>query len=138
MATGNVQIYFHTQLVKTPEGYVTAEPVFPMVMPDFDRPKTPREVLSHAARYIEEFGWTRGRLVEEEGAACAVGAIMKVTGDMDLRTLAYRRLLQHLPTRDDMGTPRRNIESWNDDLGRQESEVIAALHWAAKPTVHEL
>jgi hypothetical protein len=85
------------------------------------RTKTVGDVLRHAARYIEEFGWYQGA-ASNGLRRCVLGATYHVepTGLGDDAMYALARTI---------GTP--SIAAWNDEDGRTAAEVIAALRAAA-------
>jgi hypothetical protein len=51
------------------------ERVAPTVYAKVTEVKTPRQICADAAEYIMEHGWTQGRLQDETGSVCAVGAM---------------------------------------------------------------
>jgi hypothetical protein len=134
-------------MVKTPiKQNPSLETLTPVIFAPGTAPKTVHDVLEHAARYIEEHGWTTGVLENDLGNVCAVGAIAKVSPNSTVLFQAIRRVSNNLPG-DSSVTPVHHVESWNDgldfdaDLGRlrrrREDEVVAALRWSAKRTVAE-
>lgn len=98
---------------------LTLEPQTPQEEP---RPKTARDVLLDAARFLEEHGW---------GGTCAWVAMSKVSGgNWPLCGKASAILASRLPG---SGDPVRRIWDWNDTPGRTGAEVIAAMRAAAGP-----
>lgn len=90
------------------------------------RPKTPQETLLAAARYIEEHGWCQGSWSQPDGSVCLWGALRAiVVGDHgSFSREDWEPLAERLP----LG---KFAAAWNDEPGRTEAEVIAALRAAA-------
>jgi hypothetical protein len=114
---------------------MTVETAIPVEAPS--REKTTADVLRHAARIIEERGWCRGELQDNQGAVCAMGAVhlavagkeygaeilssgWRLQGDAENAIKHYLGL-----SADD------NVEDWNDKTPHTAAEVIAALRAAA-------
>lgn len=99
-------------------------------------PKTPADLLRHAAMILEETGWCRRVHVDEAGRRCLAGAIHAANGqfgnhpgwdDHSLKAIGFvRRVLENtgqewwlLPAH------------WNDMCARDGAEVIGVLRAAA-------
>jgi hypothetical protein len=110
---------------------VTVETAIPVEAPS--REKTTADVLRHAARYLEEFGWVQDDVLDEHGRACAVGALYEVSDhDEYVLDAACRRLAPVVGIGSGTWVMQRvSIGRWNDTPGRTAAEVIAALRAAA-------
>jgi hypothetical protein len=108
---------------------VTVETAIPVEAPS--REKTTADVLRHAARIIEERGWCRGELQDNQGAVCAWGAIdTALAGGVRYEVHDEERLaLQALGA--SLGISWSDVPFWNDHPHRTAAEVIAALRDAA-------
>ena len=97
------------------------------------REKTVADVLRHAARIIEERGWSQGFYEDGEGGVCALGATYLASAlpeDTwgDAETEAERVLARSLPP---SPSGMRAVPFFNDAEGRAADEVTAALRAAA-------
>lgn len=101
------------------------------------------DILRAAAEYMSEHGWTQGRLQNESGQVCAMGAInavlhQRVSGcshvEIDKRlsfeSIAVAMMQNHLGIKMD-GSIVNSIPSWNDAADRTAEDVILALKCAA-------
>lgn len=105
------------------------------------RPIEPwRQVLLDAAQRLRERGWCKGRLRDDAGSNCAIGAIINYTEKSDYVAefvlmrdneaimrlskylgCAYQTLSMHIDT----------VSTWNNNRKRTKEEVIAALEGCA-------
>lgn len=113
------------------------------------------EVLDDAADYLEKHGWLQHRLFDQDTLfACGNGAInmanhghCRYTCDMVGRITWARRQRgaqvvrtlhevvsgnRELSWTMKIDKVRRDVETWNDTLGRTEQQVLDALRQAAK------
>jgi hypothetical protein len=142
------------------EGWIEPKkPMLPLMDPllfDLLRAGAAQMVLDEAADHMELSGFTKGRLQDEYGRVCAIGAIDHVAPSRALfaeaRELLRERLKLQSPDREamvevetsfiekDTGAiaPRwvrkplysgreLRITVWNNELGRAKHEVVAAL-----------
>jgi hypothetical protein len=82
------------------------------------RPPDVDTVLQQAADYLELHGWCRGSLGRRGGPNCVVGALFEIAQTPMVRAAAERLASE-------IGTS--NVAWWNDQRGRSQAEVIAAL-----------
>lgn len=101
------------------------------------RVKTVPDVLRHAARYIEEFGWSDDLTLCDDGRRCTGSAISFVaTGkgwesEDPLVDAAATALIRHIERKPPIWFPMGAVANWNDDEASSAAEVIAALRAAA-------
>lgn len=86
--------------------------------------KTPKAILKHAAKLIEERGWCRGDYEDDDGRLCLIGAIrLASTGSSN----------RHNHRTEDAYRAFRWAENisdavyWNDARSRSKHQVIKAL-----------
>jgi hypothetical protein len=86
------------------------------------RPPDVDTVLQQAADYLEQHGWIQGGHGNHGGPRCVEGAILSVLGNhlyVSTAEAVHRlRLEVHTPL---------PLVRWNDQRGRSQAEVIAAL-----------
>lgn len=96
------------------------------------------QILSGAARYMRECGWCRGKMADEHGRVCALGAITRAMLGLDHLSYtesrrayhaAVKRLRKQLPDSMPMGW---TVAQWNDGVAKSADEVIAKLEEAAR------
>lgn len=86
------------------------------------RPTTIGDGLRAAAGIVRECGHVRGVFEDDRGRVCAMKAIVMVFG-FD-KTEQPRRFMY-------LATGSESVARWNDEDGRTEAEVIAAMETAA-------
>lgn len=124
-----------TNLYADPNFKTTAQAMTFTVVPAFTEPttevpaKTPKEALLHAARYIEEHGWTQKAPKDADGGVCLGQALHEVSSGR-VRAQAAKRLSDQLYRVGDF--PMDNIIHWNDSICTSAAEAVAALRWAAR------
>lgn len=99
-------------------------------------PATVPEVLARAADIIQQRGWHQGWFIDRDtGAVCCVGAI-RIAGGLTATPIYDRDAAAHdlvLNARSRMfGHLKRSVSVWNDEPGRTQAEVVAALRAAAE------
>lgn len=102
------------------------------------------EVCERAVTEIRNNGWHQGESVGRDGGICLIESLSRASKYLDLRGCEdlfpahnYRRLLDHMEwvifgpyeRRPNSGY---RMADWNDRPGRQEQEVLDALHKGAK------
>ena len=86
--------------------------------------KTPKAILKHAAKLIEERGWTKWQMIDAGGSLCAVGAIrMAAAGRTDRGTKEARAAQKCF----ERGLEKHGAVGWNDVVASSKSQVIKAL-----------
>ncbi|MEU8511614.1 hypothetical protein AB0C76_08515 [Kitasatospora sp. NPDC048722] len=84
------------------------------------------------SRYLTVHGWTQGRLFDETGRACILGAQLAVLaagyGTQATAMDARRRLMEQFTTHD---RSVRSVDQWNDAPGRTATQVHRQLDIAA-------
>lgn len=82
-----------------------------------------RKALMDAAELIRERGHCKGRLEDNLGRVCAIGAIVRASNYDDIGCYAHTHLATFLHS---------SVGEWNDAEERTAAEVIAALEGAAR------
>ncbi|WP_051812610.1 hypothetical protein [Kitasatospora sp. MBT63] len=84
------------------------------------------------SRYLTVHGWCQGRLWDEQGRRCLLGAQLAVLaagyGTEATAMRARRFLMEHFTTQD---PTIRSVDQWNDTPGRTAAQVHRALDIAA-------
>lgn len=79
--------------------------------------------LERSADYIEKHGWARGRLLDDHGRVCALGAYYQVMEVRTQATFAAARLADAL----DISV----VADWNDQRGQTKAHVVASFRASA-------
>lgn len=81
-----------------------------------------RESLREAAAVIQKRGWVQGRLSDDKGRVCTVGAFCLLRNYIE----GYVRFSDYISVR-----YMKSIANWNDVPGRTKEEVVEALLYVA-------
>jgi hypothetical protein len=87
--------------------------------------------LRLVSRYIAAHGWTQGRLWDDSGAVCLLGAQLMVLAAGYGAPAAASRARVLLMEQFVAQGPYRSVDDWNDQRGRTLAEVHAQLDRAA-------
>lgn len=88
-------------------------------------PSSPVAQLDHALDVIEQHGWgqTGEKLENEDGEVCLLGALLAGQS-------CYTETLEYVSSA--VGVAPEALDDWNDQPGRTQEEVVAALQEARK------
>ena len=84
------------------------------------------EILTAAADLIEQDGWCQGSLQNDRGQHCIMGAISYAAADYSVPE--YHAAVDAVVETVDA----YSVVRWNDQPGRTQAEVVAALRKAAQ------
>jgi hypothetical protein len=128
------QLQFDVNTAHLPEPAVDfVAPILPVVEPELAPAVSPLADVLHRARSIlQERGWTRGGLRDEQGAVCAVGAIRAAAHNRDQADDACALLLDAIQAR---FADAETVPSWNDQQ-TSAGPVIRILGTAANKAAH--
>jgi hypothetical protein len=100
---------------------------------------TPIDTATHlrlVSRYITAHGWTQGRLWDDAGAVCLLGAqLMVLRAGYGTPATASRARVLLMEQFVSQG-PYRSVDQWNDEPGRRAADVHRQIDIAAARARH--